>query len=123
MTDPTMRPGGRVKRTIYYGLPLEGMRMLEAAESVLFPKREHPEFPVTDSMRTAALECVAAVCRSVEEHTIRWGNPESGDLSTWAAVAWEKRRHAHVVLALITAPVLDLDSLRDALAAWRKYGL
>jgi hypothetical protein len=123
MTDPTMRPGGRVKRTIYYGLPLEGMRMLEAAESVLFPKREHAEFPVTETLRTAALESIAAVCRTVEEHTVRWGTPETMDASTWACVAWEKRRHAQAVLSLVAAPTLDVSALRDALAAWREYGL
>jgi hypothetical protein len=123
MTDDVMRPGGRVKRTIYYGLPREGAHMLDAAESALFPKREHPEFPVTDALRTAARESIAAVCRTVEEHTVRWGTPESGDLSTWACVAWEKRQHAQTVLALVAAPTLDLEALRDALAAWRKYGL
>jgi hypothetical protein len=122
MLDPVSRPAKRPKRTIYYGPNYAGGFMLEAADGVLFGRREHPEFPITDELRSAAVSSMAAVCRAVIEHTARWGNPETDTPSTWSCVAWEHRRHAEAVLALVTVPALDLSALRTALDAWKAYG-
>lgn len=123
MIEPMQRPTKRPRRTIYYSMPTPCMSMFDASEDVLFPKREHPESPLPHEMRMAALASIAAVCRTVITHTERWGNPESDTPSTWSCVAWEKRRHAEVVLALVTVPTADLAALRVALDKWRSYGL
>lgn len=122
MLDPMSHPTKRPKRTIYYSPTLECRAMLDAAERVLFPRREHPEFPVHDELRTAAIVGLAAACSSVHLHTTRWGTPETEEPSTWACVAWEHQRHASEVLAIVTTPRLDLVALRSALDAWRTYG-
>jgi hypothetical protein len=129
MTDSTMRPGGRVKRTIYYGPPLECRPLLDACERVLQPQKGHREFPITDDMRAAAVASIVASCHAVIAHTERWGPPMKATEpnvmpgSTWECVAWIHRGHAERVLRVAIKPALNFTALRRALNAWRKYGL
>lgn len=122
MNDPMSPTAKRPRLTLYYHPTVECRALLDAAEGVLFPKREHPEFPVSDELRSAAAESIAAVCRAVQLHTARWGTPGNGTPSTWTAVAWEHHRHASVVLGIVSTPTPDLAALKTALVEWRAYG-
>jgi hypothetical protein len=122
MNDPMSLPAKRPRLTLYYHPTVECSALLDAAQGVLFPKREHPEFPVSDELRSAAAVSIAAVCRAVQSHTARWGTPGNSTPSTWEAVAWEHHRRASLVLGIVSTPSPDLAALKAALDEWRAYG-